>query len=209
VLCPKEPVGQRQDPTWYGWHSTETVPRLHPPSGVTDQEAMRDFGMRAIRAQPLDYARVVLRDVALGFTAPTRKDHYEYSTSVKWTFRQYVDYDPTPLWTRPAFEAHGGQLPTTRHPWGDGLARYGRVVYVPGPLLLAVLALAVTGLLVRRREELSVRPLGLLTLTLPLMLVTIPDAFGEFVWRYQLPAIVLLPMSAALGWTRLRAARPE
>jgi 4-amino-4-deoxy-L-arabinose transferase-like glycosyltransferase len=208
VLCPKEPVGQRQDPTWYGWHSRETVPRLEPPPGVTDQQAMRDFARRAIAAQPLDYARVVLRDVALGFTAPTRIDHYEYSTSVKWTFDQYVDYVPTPFWTHPAFESHGGQQPTTRHPLGDVLGFYGRHVYVPGPLALAVLALAVAGLVVRRREEHSVRPLALLTLALPLTLVVVPDATAEFVWRYQLPLVVLLPMSAALGWTRLRTAHP-
>jgi 4-amino-4-deoxy-L-arabinose transferase-like glycosyltransferase len=208
VLCPKEPVGERQDPTWYGWHSRETVPRLDPPPGVTDQQAMHDFAVRAIEAQPLDYAHVALRDLALGFTARSRVDRYEYSTSVKWTFDQYVGYRATPLWTRPAYESHGGQLPTTRQPLGDVLGFYGRHVYVAGPLALAMLALAVVGLVVPRRperSERSVRPLGLLTLILPVMLVAIPDFTAEFVWRYQLPLLVLLPMSAALGWTRLRA----
>jgi hypothetical protein len=46
-----------------------------------------------------------------------------------------------------------------------------------------------------------------LLLVLPLTLVLVPDVTAEFVWRYQLPLVVLLPMSAALGWTRLRAPR--
>jgi hypothetical protein len=47
----------------------------------------------------------------------------------------------------------------------------------------------------------------LLTLALPLVLIAVPDVTAEFVWRYQLPLVVLLPLSAALGWTRLRAVR--
>jgi hypothetical protein len=204
VLCPKEPVGQRQDPTWYGWHSRETVPALVLPPGVTRDQALRDFAVRAIKAQPGAYARIVLRDFALGFRSWDRQDHDEYSTSVKWTFDNYVGYEPTPGWTQPAFAAHGGVQPVTREPIARMLGFYGRHVYVVGPLALAIFALAVAGLVVRRREERSVRPLALLTLGMALMLVAIPDATAEFVWRYQLPLLTLLPMSAALGWTRLR-----
>ncbi|MDX6358910.1 MAG: hypothetical protein QOH37_1964, partial [Nocardioidaceae bacterium] len=32
---------------------------------------------------------------------------------------------------------------------------------------------------------------------------------AEFVWRYELTLFTLLPMSAALAWTRLRAPRTE
>ena len=64
TLCPGEPLGDRFDPTWYGWHDPNTVHNLHLPSGVTPQQAMRDFALRAIEAQPLDYLRVVARDAA-------------------------------------------------------------------------------------------------------------------------------------------------
>ncbi|HET7069017.1 MAG TPA: phospholipid carrier-dependent glycosyltransferase [Nocardioides sp.] len=208
VLCPDDPIGHRQDPTWYGWHSQETVPRLHPPAGVTDQEAMHDFAVRAIKAQPGDYARAVWRDFRLSFITDDRHDHYEMSTSVKWTFEQYVDYQATPHWTRPAFEAHGGELPGTRQPMADTMAWYGRHVFLNGWGALALLALAVAGAVVPRRGRgASRRQLLLLTLALPLMLVLVPDVTAQFVWRYQLPLVVLLPLSAALGWTRLRALR--
>jgi hypothetical protein len=210
VLCPDDPIGHRQDPTWYGWHSQETVPRLHPPPGVTDQQAMRDFAIRAIKAQPGDYARAVWRDLKLSFTTDDRGDRYEMSTSVKWTFEQYVDYSATPNWTRPAFEAHGGQLPETHQPLADTMASYGRHVFLHGWWALALLVLAAVGVVVPGRGRgPSLRPLALLTLALPLVLVLVPDVTAQFGWRYQLPLVVLLPLAAALGWTRLWAALRE
>lgn len=208
-LCPGEPLGDRFDPTWYGWHDPNTVPSLRLPPGVTAQEAMRDFAVRAIRAQPLDYARVVVRDAALPFRAVHRDDRYEYSTAVKWDLSTYVDYRPTPGWTAPAFAAHGGAMPVTRHPLGGWFARYGSWVHVPGPLLLALLVVALAGLVARRTEARSTRPLAALLLALPLTLVLVPDATAEFVWRYQLPLVTMLPLSAALGWTRLRLPRRQ
>jgi hypothetical protein len=136
-----------------------------------------------------------------------RDDRYEYSTAVKWDLSTYVDYRATPGWTEPAFAAHGGRMPQTRHPLADWLAWYGRWVHVPGPLLLALVALAVAGLVVRRHETPSLRPVAVLLLALPLTLVLVPDVTAEFVWRYQLPLITMLPLSAALGWTRIRAPR--
>jgi hypothetical protein len=88
------------------------------------------------------------------------------------------------------------------------MAWYGRHVFLNGWGALALLALAVAGAVVPRRGRgASLRPLLLLTLALPLMLVLVPDVTAQFVWRYQLPLVVLLPLSAALGWTRLRALR--
>ncbi len=205
VLCPDDPLGDRQDPTWYGWHSQETVPRLHPPAGVTQQQAMHDFAVRAIKSQPGDYARAVWRDFKLAFTSRDRDDHFEMSTSVKWSFAEYVGYQATPGWTRPAFEAHGGQLPETHQPLADRLASYGHHVFLRGPWALALVVIAAVGVVVPRRGGglPSRRPLLLLTLALPLVLVLVPDVTAQFIWRYQLPLVVILPLSAALGWTRL------
>jgi 4-amino-4-deoxy-L-arabinose transferase-like glycosyltransferase len=205
VLCPADPLGQRKDPTWYGWHSLDTVPRLQPPPGVSDDQAMRDFAVRAIRAQPGAYARAVGRDFGLTFVAVNRNDYFEMATSIKWSFRKLVGYERSRPWIGAAFLAHGGQPPVTQRPLAGAMAGYGLVVFLPGPLALVVLALAVVGIAVRRRDEHpSLRPLALLTLALPLTLVVVPDLTAQFVWRYQLPLVTLLPLSAALGWTRLR-----
>lgn len=204
VLCPAEPIGRRNDPTWYGWHSKDTVPRLDLPPGVSEQQAMREFALQAIRTQPVDYVAVVARDFLLPFVAVDRHDHYEMSTSVKWKFAKIVDYERSSHYMSLAFESRLGGVPPPHQPMADVMAAYGRVVFVPGPLALCLLALTVAGIVVRRREQSSLRPLALLTLALALMLIAVPDVTAQFVWRYQLPLVVLLPLSAALGWTRLR-----
>jgi hypothetical protein len=207
VLCPHAPLSDRADPTWYGWHSQATIPRLHPPAGVTVDQALRDFGVRAIESDPLAYLRVGARDFLLQFWAPNRGAYYEYTTSVKWTFPYFVDYQPSPLWTAPAFAQHGGQAQLTRQPWADFLAQYGRWVYVPGPATFLLLLLATAGAVVRRRDALSLRPLTVLLIVLPLGLTLVPDLTAEFVWRYELPMFTLLPLAAGLGWTRLLGPR--
>ena len=97
--------------------------------------------------------------------------------------------------------------------------------YTPGPLYAAFLAAGVLGgVLGRRRAALSRDDLSgggpgagglagacaLVTLAAVILLVS-SDAF-EFSWRYQLPAVTMLPLAGALGLTVLAArftARPD
>ena len=72
------------------------------------------------------------------------------------------------------------------------------------PLLLALLVVALAGLVVPRRSHaVDTRPLILLTMVVGLGLAVAPSITAEFVWRYQMPLVLLLPMSAALALTRL------
>jgi hypothetical protein len=203
-LCPAEPLGHRLDPTEYGWHTPDASHGLTPPAGVTVNEAMHDFAVRALKAQPGDYARTVLRDVAYGFQA-TRGDDYEYDTADKWSFARYVDLEQLTRHTRPAYEAHGGELPTVRQPGASKLATYGTKVYLWGPALLALWLVALAGLFLPGEARGGRRSVLALLLLVGGGLVVTPDVTAEFVWRYQLPGVVLVPMAAALGWARLRA----
>jgi hypothetical protein len=207
-LCPAEPLGQRLDPTEYGWHTPDADHDLTPPAGISVDEAMHDFAMRAIRAQPWDYLRTVLRDVAYNFW-PTRQDRYEYDTADKWSFARYVHRDQLTSFTEPAYEAHGGDLPTVHQPGASWLAAYGKKVYLWGPALLALLLLAVGSLFVPGRRHGPRRSVIALLLMAGCGLAVAPDVTAEFVWRYQLPAILLVPMAAAVGWARIRAPRRE
>jgi hypothetical protein len=206
-LCPEEPLGSRLDPTVYGWHSPDSTHGLTLPAGVTVDDAERDFAERAIRAQPWDYTRTVLRDVALNFWVP-RDDRFEYDTADKWSFERYVDRKQLTANTAPAYRAHGGELPTVRQPWGSALGAYGAVVYLWGPALLLLLVMALASLFVRDRGPDARRSVITLLLLVGGGLMVAPDVLAEFVWRYQLPAVLLVPMAAALGWVRLRP-RPQ
>lgn len=209
-LCPSRPVGQRRDPTDYGWHHPDSTAGLEPPPGVSIDAAFRDFALRAIRAQPGDYARIVLRDSLLTF-APVRQDRYEYDTAYKWQFTSWAQFRPS-AGARPVYAAYGGQL-VPREPYAGWLGTYGRFVYLPGPLMAALVLLALAGLFRRRRSEgPPVRALIFLTLTAGMGLALVPDVTAQFVWRYALPAVVLVPMAGALAWTQLvgraRSAQP-
>ena len=206
-LCPSEPVGHRLDPTDYGWHADETLPPLVLPQGVTQEDAQHDFAMRAIRAQPWDYARTVLRDVALGF-APVRSDFFEYDTADKWSFHKYVVDEPTER-SQWAYTEYGGQQLSVHQPLAGVLDAYDEVGYVPGPLLLALMVVGVAGLFVRPRGTPESRPLIFLLLSLGFGLVLVPDLTAEFVWRYQLPLVILAPPAAALAAERLQARRRD
>lgn len=205
VLCPPEPRGERMDPTNYGWYENGTVTRLDPPPGTTAEEAMRDFARQAIREQPVDYAVVVLRDFALNFDL-WRGNRFEFDTAFKWRFSTYVDREPS-SWTGPAFAAHGGEQQGTRQPYADALAAYQQVGYLPGPLLLGCLVLGLAGGLgMGRARHSGVGSMCLLLTVSGAGLMLVPDVTTQFVWRYQLPALVLLPAGAALAYTAMRPA---
>ncbi len=209
-LCPAEPVGERRDPTDYGWHMPDRTHGLEPPEGVSIDAAHRDFATKAIRAQPGDYAQVVLRDFAMAFRSP-RIDRYEYDTAWKWRLRSWVTYEPTEYMSA-TYLAHGGRLLEPRQPWDEVVAVYGRWVVVPGELLAVLLVLTVAGLVVPRPGAPETRPLAFFLASVGVGLILVPDLAGQFVWRYQLPLILLLPPAAALAWTRLthrRASPPQ
>ena len=201
-LCPAEPLGERLDPTDYGWHRPNGSHGLTPPAGITPDQAMRDFARRAIAAQPAEYARVVGRDF-VGSFAPVRDDFFEYDTAWKWRFGGWVDYEPTD-YMRQAYAAHGGEQLTVAQPWANLLAAYGSVVYLWGPLMALLLVLALVGLVVPRRGARSLRPVVLLVGSIGVGLALAPDVTAQFTWRYQLPMVILVPVAAALAWTRLR-----
>ncbi len=205
VLCPPQPRGERLDPTNYGWYDVErggTAVSLDPPPGTTDDEALRAFAAAAVRAQPLDYAGVVLRDVALNFDL-WRGNRAEYDTAFKWRFSTYLDREPT-AYTAAGYAEHGGQQLSVRRPLADAVAVYGSAVYLPGPLLLACLGLAAAAALgVGRARTSGMRAVCLLLAAAGLGLLLVPAVGTQFVWRYQLPALALLPAGAALAWTAL------
>lgn len=211
-LCPAEPLGSRLDPTEYGWHTPDGTHGLEPPPGVTNDEAMRDFAVRAIRAQPVEFAEIVARDVMLNFTAP-RIDRYEYDTASKWRFETYVDFEQTG-WTEPAYLSHGGDLLQPRQPLAGWLSWYGYTVYAWGPMLLLLTLLSVVGLVIPRSEPRGsrTRPLVFLPLATAAGLLVAPALTAQFVWRYQLPLVVLVPAAAAAAAMRLsrgRASSPQ
>jgi len=173
------------------------------PPGLTRAEFLDRFAIAVFRQQPLRVAASVARDSARLF-APVRDGDPQVTPIARWQFQDvYPVYPRTysmAFLTRLA-HAHGsdGDLVAVQ-PAASFLRTYQLGGgYTPGPLYAVFGVAGVAGAL-RRRTELRV-PCLLVTLAAVVLLVS-SDAF-EFSWRYQLPAVVLLPLAGMLGVTAL------
>jgi hypothetical protein len=173
------------------------------PPGLTRDEFLDRFAIAVFRQQPLRVAASVARDSVRLF-APVRDGDPQVTPIARWQFQDFYPVYPRrysmAFLTRLA-HAHGsgGDLVAVQ-PAASFLRTYQLGGgYTPGPLYAVFLVAGVAGA-VRRRTELRV-PCLLVTLSAVVLLVG-ADAF-EFSWRYQLPAVVLLPLAGALGVTAL------
>jgi len=173
-----------------------------PPS-LTRDEFLDRFAIAVFRQQPLRVAASAARDSVRLF-APVRDGDPQVTPIARWQFQDVYPVYPRrysmAFLTRLA-HAHGsgGDLVAVQ-PAASLLRTYQLGGgYTPGPLYAVFLLAGVAGA-VRRRTELRV-PCLLVTLSAVVLLVG-ADAF-EFSWRYQLPAVVLLPLAGALGVTAL------
>jgi hypothetical protein len=173
------------------------------PPGLTRDEFLDRFALATFRQQPLRVAASVARDSVRLF-APVRNGDPQVTPIARWQFQDVYPTYPQrysmAFFTRLA-HAHGsgGDLVAVR-PAAAFLRAYQLGGgYTPGPLY-AVFGIAGVAGALRRRTGLRV-PCLLVTLAAVVLLVS-SDAF-EFSWRYQLPAVVLLPLAGTLGLTAL------
>ena len=173
------------------------------PPGLTRDEFLDRFALAVFRQQPLRVAASAARDSVRLF-APVRDGDPQVTPIARWQFQDVYPVYPRrysmAFLTRLA-HAHGsgGDLVAVQ-PAASLLRTYQLGGgYTPGPLYAVFLVAGVAGA-VRRRTELRV-PCLLVTLAAVVLLAG-ADAF-EFSWRYQLPAVVLLPLAGALGVTAL------
>jgi hypothetical protein len=217
ALCPDPAVPLTTNA--YLWGGKSPIHGL-PPS---DAPRIRDFALRVIRQRPLHYAGVVGGGVLHFFEPGHRIGANDYPVSA-WQFPA----DPR-RWGYPGYRGpiRAGNPTRRRHhaitepnvyvarmagtPQLDaGVSRflhgYQRIAYTWGPLLAACVLLAVVALAARRGAwRLRLDAAFLAGLVLAALVVS--QALSVFSYRYGLIAALLLPVSAALAWTALRAPR--
>ncbi len=186
-----------------------------PPPGMT-LEAMADrFEDAVVTQQPMAVLSAIHADFIKLF-ALTRDTTPGDMPISRWQFQaSYPTYPPLITLGYVASIKPGGGQPSVVRPLAEALRYYQlHGGYTPGPLLaLAALAgLAGSCLLGRRREHTTTATACLLTTAMTIILLLGSDAY-EFSWRYQLPALVLLPPAGILGAatiaTALRRAAPK
>jgi hypothetical protein len=186
------------------------------PPGVSREQLLARFSRDVVLQQPLRVAASVARDAGRLF-ALTRDGDPQVTSISRWQFQtSYPTYPrrySLAMFTQLSRRAGSG-APAVNRPVAAALRAYQlHGGYTPGPVYAACLALGLLGSLagLRRpgllRRRLARRGLDrepglaclLVTLSAVALLVS-SDAF-EFSWRYQLPAVVMLPLAGALGYT--------
>lgn len=199
MLCPTNPVGQRASSDYFMWGAHKgPAYRLVPPPGMTQDQVLKDFAKRVIRAQPRAFTRITVDSFVRGFS-PLRTTQVPGFPAKYWLFENHY-------WMRSMLGWH----PTASSGPASFLAHYRRTVWTPGPLLGLLLVLSVVATLGfgRSRRCGDRVAIGLLAGVCTMTLLT-GAAVSGFSWRYQLPQLGLLPLAGALAIAALiRGAAP-
>lgn len=204
VFCPAEPRETRLvdnythadlDPNWPG----------PLPPGADKAALAHQFAIEVLKAQPGDVAGAVLDDFAKSFAWAREQDPTDVPLD-RWQFQltypQWADQSLIDLVTR----QNDGVVASVDEPLAAFLRDYQlNGGYVPG----AVLGIgALLGLLtvVRRKRPVDAARAGALLASTSGLVLLFASAVFQFSWRYQIPALVLLPVAGALGFTTLTSA---
>jgi hypothetical protein len=173
----------------------------------------RQFAYSVLRQQPMRVADDIARDSVKIF-ALTRNTGEGDTLVSRWQFQISYPYYP------PGISQYGPNSASNLivAAGGGGDARVNRSAatvlrdyqlhggYTPGPVLLVTLLAGLAGIFtLRRRDRVSAEArnlaLACLLITASGVAVLLGADLYEFSWRYQLPALVTLPIAGALGAT--------
>ncbi len=205
-MCPAK-AQQAMGPDWLEYGPGSPIRPYYAKLPRTETNTLiSDFNRQVLTQQPLRVLAAYARDVSKLF-APTRTSSPGDTPIARWQFQTAYPYYPphaSVQVVRTATDRFGGGTPTVWRPVATFLRSYQLGGgYTPGPLLavLTVAALAGSAAALRRRADPRTRQLalGCLLFFLSAASVTLVSDLFEFSWRYQLPAIVILPPAGALG----------
>jgi hypothetical protein len=204
-LCDTTPPAHRPVDQEYVWAPQSPLYRF-PPSKFSPvpNSLAQNFAIRAIEAQPLDYARAVFDDTWRVFAwkrhvFPNAQTYDEYVFGYKGT--------PIPSWDR----AHLGKYhsyaaayvrgnPDTRvvGPFAPIIRGYQRYVWLPGTVYGLILLAGLGGIMLAWRR---IGGEALLPWAVSFALIVIPAATTEFDYRYVLPATPFGCLAAAMAFS--------
>ena len=203
-LCPREPVGQRNE-VWYVFDVNSPVATMGLSPAAADDLAGR-FARQAIAAQPAGFVALAWDGMvkSFGWDQSALPNDMRFDAGQRLpdaavaTGLAYQRTDPRPVY---------------RAPLSGLLARYQGVVSVPATLCLVALLVAVAGLAFGRDPEArGLRRALLLTGGAAAVLLLVPAVTAIAAPRYRVPAIPLLCLTVAISGSllvnRWRTRRP-
>jgi len=163
-----------------------------PPGGVSHGAATAQFDEAVLTQQPLRVAGDVAQDAIKVFALTRDTAHGDPPVS-RWQFQTTY-----PLYGAADDTVLGRTRPRVVAPLADALRAYQlHGGFTPGPLLLAFLLSGTMGGFSLRRHRTAALACVLVTGLAAAALLG-ADLY-EFSWRYQLPALITLPLAGAVG----------
>jgi len=170
----------------------------------------KDLAYRVLRQQPMRVVGDIAHDSVKIF-ALTRNTEQGDTPISRWQFQFGYPYYPPGLTkhgynsANKVFARAGGGGHARVHWKADIALRYYQLHggYTPGPVFLFGLLAGIGGIFTFRRRRDSGLALACVLITGCAVAVLLGADLYEFSWRYQLPALVTLPVAAAFGVTAL------
>jgi hypothetical protein len=199
ALCPRPATDPRVAPAFRALWTADS-PFVWIPGGMYGEQGNAlagKFADAAISAQFGDYLDVVWRDTLRAFAS--NRDPYP----TPWT-RDNTLFPPGESWADEQAllaERYGGSTGRVRvvDPYATWIRDYQRRWYTPGPLLGALMAVGLVGVVVRLRPRARFGGAGLLPWSMGAALVVIPAATADFDYRYLPPVVPLECLAAFLA----------
>ena len=195
-------IGLAPDQTYAG-----SGPRL--PSDANPGVVQREFAYDVLRQQPLRVAGDIAAD-AIKLFALTRDGQAGDTPISRWQFQDGYPYYPPGITADGATSANiifalsGGGTAHVDRPVAAALRDYQLTGgYTPGPVFGLALLAGLAGIFAFRMLGESRLALACLLITFSGVTLLLGADLYEFSWRYQLPALVTVPIAGALGATAL------
>ncbi len=207
-LCTSVPASQRPDAQAYIWTQASPLRRLPEPVFSPKVNALAErFAIKAIEAQPLDYARAAWDDTVRSF---------EWNRSVFPNPQTYDDYlfgytsphiplSPFGGYSTPeTYYVHGDPATAIVNPFASLIRTYQRWVWLPGTVYGLILLAGLYGIV--RRWRRGGRE-ALLPWLCSVVLIVAPAATAEFDYRYVTTAVPFACLAVAVAFGSARLAR--
>ncbi len=208
ALCDPRPPQERPESSRYLWRDSLPLGRLPGYTFTPEKDRLaQGFAVKAIRSQPLDYARQVARELSYNFSTSRvllfadRK--YEFVSDASKVVPRHARQRH--LRTVQAYDPSVSSLDTASDPRLTRLLnRYQDVVRVPGPALAVLVVLALAAVVPVRPR--TIRGPALTLSAAAGALLVVPPMTAQFDHRYVLAAVPLLAAAAGLSATGIARA---
>jgi Dolichyl-phosphate-mannose-protein mannosyltransferase len=211
-LCP-ENAARNYGPNGFLWGKGSPIHDV-PPS---DDDRIQDFSLRAIREQPLRYAKVVGRDTLHYFEPGHRIGRNDYSDTA-WQFPSDPRHWEYPGYRGPIRDGSEDRVhdidpsqyvngmvdrPSVNVQASRFLHYYQRVFYTSGQVLAACVLLVLAALVRRAPGRFRLRLDATVVAACAVTALIVASALSIFDFRYSLLGVVLLPTAGGLALSSL------